>query len=284
MDIPNVGWAGYGNYDFEKLLEVDPDVILIMTYDGLKENASQVQLLDKIENDFNIPVITLKDYTGSTDESGINLYFDNIRIIGDLVDSKDEAESLIKKLNKHIELAKSFKTDNQEDKALFLGVTDLESGAGYVHGKDNSGAAYTTSLLDINNTYKNTETIVLGQEEILEMNPDIIFMLDAPQSSKSVEAYMSNPIFKGLNAVKNNKVYHMGQLRWWSDSKLMLPAQLLLFSYVYYKPENTSVLELYSDYVTDIFGISSEDDIRQLATTHKLDFLIEKDNTEIKKQ
>lgn len=151
---------------------------------------------------------------------------------------------------------------------LFLGLTDSETGAGYVHGKDYGGAAYTTSILGISNSYEKSEMPILGAEEILEMNPDIIAMIDSPQYSKAVETYTKNAVFQNINAVKNKRVYSMGQVLWWSDPKLLLPVQLLLFSYIYYMPENVNIREVYDNYMSDIFGIKETD---KLIVLHKLE-------------
>ncbi|WP_300369791.1 ABC transporter substrate-binding protein [Brachyspira sp.] len=265
LSIPNIGWAGYGSYDFEKILEVSPDVVIIVPYGSLSENSYHQELINRIENEFKIPVIILNDHTIA---DNLNAYYDNIRIIAKTVNAEDKSEELIKKLQSYIDLAKSFKKDNNTDKMLFLGLTDSQTGAGYVHGKDYSGAAYTYSILGINNVYEKSEIPILGAEEILEMNPDIIAMIDSPQYSKAVETYTKNPIFQNINAVKNKRVYSMGQILWWSDPKLLLPVQLILFSYIYYMPENVNIREIYDNYMSDIFGIKETD---KLIVLHKLE-------------
>lgn len=265
LSIPNVGWAGYGSYNFEKILEVSPDVIIIVPYGSLSENSYHQELINRIENEFKIPVIILNDHTIATN---LNAYYNNIRIISKVVNTEDKSEELIKKLQGYVDLASSFKKDNDTDKMLFLGLTDSETGAGYVHGKDYGGAAYTTSILGISNSYEKSEMPILGAEEILEMNPDIIAMIDSPQYSKAVETYTKNAVFQNINAVKNKRVYSMGQVLWWSDPKLLLPVQLLLFSYIYYMPENVNIREVYDNYMSDIFGIKETD---KLIVLHKLE-------------
>ncbi|TXJ36360.1 ABC transporter substrate-binding protein [Brachyspira pilosicoli] len=265
LSIPNVGWAGYGSYNFEKILEVSPDAIIIVPYGSLSENSYHQELINRIENEFKIPVIILNDHTIATN---LNSYYDNIRIISKVVNAEDKSEELIKKLQEYVDLAKSFKKDNDTDKMLFLGLTDSETGAGYVHGKDYGGAAYTTSILGISNAYEKSEMPILGAEDILEMNPDVIAMIDSPQYSKAIETYTKNPVFQNINAVKNKRVYSMGQVLWWSDPKLLLPIQLLLFSYVYYMPENVNIREIYDNYMSDIFGIKETD---KLIVLHKLE-------------
>lgn len=265
LSIPNVGWAGYGSYNFEKILEVSPDAIIIVPYGSLSENSYHQELINRIENEFKIPVIILNDHTIATN---LNSYYDNIRIISKVVNAEDKSEELIKKLQEYVDLSKSFKKDNDTDKMLFLGLTDSETGAGYVHGKDYGGAAYTTSILGISNAYEKSEMPILGAEDILEMNPDVIAMIDSPQYSKAIETYTKNPVFQNINAVKNKRVYSMGQVLWWSDPKLLLPIQLFLFSYVYYMPENVNIREIYDNYMSDIFGIKETD---KLIVLHKLE-------------
>lgn len=246
-------------------MEVSPDAIIIVPYGSLSENSYHQELINRIENEFKIPVIILNDHTIATN---LNSYYDNIRIISKVVNAEEKSEELIKKLQGYVDLAKSFKKDNDTDKMLFLGLTDSETGAGYVHGKDYGGAAYTTSILGISNAYEKSEMPILGAEDILEMNPDVIAMIDSPQYSKAIETYTKNAVFQNINAVKNKRVYSMGQVLWWSDPKLLLPIQLLLFSYVYYMPENVNIREIYDNYMSDIFGIKETD---KLIVLHKLE-------------
>lgn len=275
IELPTVGWAGYGNYDFEKILEVSPEVIIIVAYNGLANNSYQEELLNRLENEFHIPVVVLEDYGSIQGQESIEAYYNNIKILGEITDSVDSSEKLIKKLKEQIKKAQSFIIENKADKMLFLGITDSETGGGYIHGQDYAGASLTTSLLKIKNVLTNADMPILGSENILEYNPDIIALLDSPVFHQAQQVYSKNSIFNNIKAVQNNRVYFTGQLQWWGDSKLMLPLQLILFSAIYYKPENINFRILYEEYMRDIFELTQVES-KQLATIHSLDSLLER--------
>ena len=274
LNIPTVGWAGYGNYDFEKILEVNPDVIAMVAYNGLADNSYQSELLNRLEQEFNIPVVILQDYSANIGLKSIDVYFENIKLLGQITDASEQADKLVEKLSKQLEKAKSFIKPNQQERVLFLGVTDTDTGSGYVHGKDYGGAALTTELLNIKNVLTNSAVPIFGAEHILEFNPDVIVLLDAPGAEKGIKIYTENTVFQNITAVKNNRIYFTGQLQWWGDSKLMFPLQLLLFSAIYYQPEAYDLETLYTDYITDIFERSPED-IKKLSEIHQLNSLFE---------
>ena len=121
LNIPTVGWAGYGNYDFEKILEVDvhalcilhllevnPDVIAMVAYNGLADNSYQSELLTRLEQEFNIPVVILQDYSANIGLKSIDVYFENIKLLGQITDASEQADKLVEKLSKQLEKAKSF--------------------------------------------------------------------------------------------------------------------------------------------------------------------------------
>lgn len=155
---------------------------------------------------------------------------------------------------------------------LILGLVNPEKGVGYVYGKDYGLASYTTSVLGIHNAYEVPSFPIFSSEKVLALNPDVIVLVDGPGKNKLYDRFSSSPLMQTIEAVKNRRVSSVGQLSWWGDSKLMLPVQLMIYADAYYRPTNSPVLHFYETYMSDIFGVTSEE-MERLMRVQKLDWL-----------
>lgn len=270
LDIPNVGWAGYGSYDLEKIVEASPDLIIINQFAGQSDNPAQKEMIKRLEEDFNIPVFLMHAPSFSGAVTDLDNYTAPIRLLGEITESQKKAEKVIEKINSYIAKAATLRRDSNE-KMLVLGLVNPEKGVGYVYGKDYGLASYTTSILGIHNVYNIPKNPIFSAEKILEFNPDVIVLVDGPGENELYDRFSNSPFMRSVNAIKNRRVHSVGQLSWWGDSKLMLPVQLMIYASAYYQ-SNDSLRKFYEDYIADIFGLPTGD-MEQLMRTQKLNWL-----------
>ncbi len=273
LEIPNVGWSGYGAYDFEKIVEVAPDLIIITQFAGQHDKPNHKKLLARLENDLNIPVFLMHAPSFNGAARNITEYTTPIRLLGEITESQTRASEVAEKINIYISQASALRRAGDE-KMLVLGLVNPGKGVGYVYGEDYGLASYTTSLLGIRNVYQESDYPVFSAEKILEFNPDVIVLVDGPGANKFYDRFREAPIMRSVKAVKNQRIYSIGQLSWWGDSKLMMPVQLMIYADAYYRSDATKVRRFYEQYMSDIFGVA-DSEMERLMRIQKLDWLVQ---------
>ena len=96
IEIPNIGWAGYGAYDLEKLVEVRPDLIIINQLPYTRGNSNQEDLIRRIQDDLNVPVFIVHSAPGDRESAkDAGIYLEPIRLLGRIVGAPERAEGVI---------------------------------------------------------------------------------------------------------------------------------------------------------------------------------------------
>lgn len=273
LDIPNIGWVGYGAYDLEKIAETKPDLVIITQFAGQHDKPNQQDLLERLEKDLQAPVFLMRSPSFDDAARDTKDYVKPIRLLGDITGAHERANALAEKITGYIGQAAKLRRESEE-KMLILGLVKPEKGVGYVYGEDYGLASYTTSVLGIRNVYSRPENPVFSAEKILEFNPDVIVLVDGPGANKFYDRFQTAPLMRSVKAVKNRRVHSVGQLSWWGDSKLMLPVQLMIYANAYYNPGKSPVRRFYHDYMKDVFGVD-DSEMTRLMRIQKLNWLAE---------
>lgn len=178
----------------EAVLNVNPDCLITMTKDPNKDSYQE-----KLDD---IPVIKLSKDT-------LQDYGESFRIVGKIVGNEKEGNELADYWNetfeKIIEEVDKVKPANKiriyyaQPKAnCTVGPkTIMASIIGYIGGEN----FYDTH--ELSSSQEQNESIETGIEEIIMWNPEIIIA----KNQKAYDDIMSNPAWKQVDAVINNKVY-----------------------------------------------------------------------------
>ena len=264
IEIPNIGWAGYGAYDLEKLVEVRPDLIIINQLPYTRGNSNQESLIRRIQDDLNIPVFIVHSAPGDQESAkDVGIYLEPIRLLGRIVGAPERAEEVIAAIQSRLDRIAGFKRESP-DRTMILGLTDPEKGVGYVYGEDYSYAMYSSSLAGVNNVYKEFANPIFSAEQIIELNPDSIVLVDAPAPDESLSRFAESPLMRSISAVRSGRIHSSGQLFWWGDAKLMLPVQLMVYAKAHYQLDDADIRRFHADYLADLFGIEEEEAARLL--------------------
>lgn len=137
---------------------------------------------------------------------------DNLLALGEITDKKDEANKLISDYEEKASKAKEDIANKYKDQDIL--VIRVRKGLMYVYPAD----VYLNPVLYTDLGLKVPDIITQAKaqseltiETLAEINPDAIFLqfedsenADAPESLNEL---LANPIFKSLEAAKNNKVF-----------------------------------------------------------------------------
>ncbi|GAA0783650.1 ABC transporter substrate-binding protein [Hathewaya limosa] len=206
-DLESVG-AVY-NVDVEKLISLKPD--LVISQFGLQNKI--VPILQKS----NIPVISLnmKSYDDVVEK---------LKLMGQITENEDKVEKIINDMNsKKEELTK--KLPEKPKKVAILYV----NGKGVLTKLDNSLAGNVAKELKLDNMSSGlkpekmgSENAPFSMEKIVESNPDVILVTTMVSSREKAEQCIkknleSNPAWKELKAVKENKMVFLPQSHFLSN-------------------------------------------------------------------
>lgn len=180
--LPIVG--SYMKPSLEKIVELKPDLV-ITSYHSAGVN-------DDLKN-LGIKSITLN-------ANSLQEIYDNIKIVGDIVGKKDEANKLIKKMKTDIK----FDKPNLKDKKAVI----LFAAANLIAFNNNTLPADIITkmgLINIASTLKGVTTSMQA-EYLLEQNPDFIIVLNSTD-----ELLKFHPILSNTKAAKTKKIISIGQ-------------------------------------------------------------------------
>ncbi len=196
--------------NIESLLALHPQVVFVANY-------APAEMIQQIQN-AGIPVVAIslrEDVAGEKNKMNPTMAneeqaYDNglkqgIRLIGDVVERKKEAEALIRYTFSARTKANAPVADiPQGDKVrVYMANPDLNTyGSGKYTGlmMEHAGALNVAAA-----TVKGARQVSL--EQVLQWNPEVIFVQDRyPQVVKQIE---SDPQWQAIDAVKNHRVWLM---------------------------------------------------------------------------
>lgn len=181
--------------NFEKILQLEPDVILGST----KFQKGVVEKLQKIA-----PTILVSHVSTNWE--------DNLKLMAELTGKQDEAEKILSQ----------YKTDTQAVKASLkeklqgkkVAAVRIRGGQTYIFAKnvDFNPFLYNDIGLEMPDQIGMAKLQdAISAEQLAEMNPDYLFVQFATNDNKDAknafEDLKKNPIIQNINAFKNDHVY-----------------------------------------------------------------------------
>ncbi|KMN38633.1 MULTISPECIES: ABC transporter substrate-binding protein [unclassified Lysinibacillus] len=181
--------------NFEKILELNPDVIL-----GSTKFPEEVQSkLEKIA-----PTILVSHIS-------TNWEF-NLNLLAELTGKQADAEKILSTYKADIEAAKSTLTEKLQDQKV--AAIRIRGGQAYVYPKEvflNAVLYGELGLAVPNEVAKAKSQEAISVEQLADMNPDYLFVqfstdenADAPNA---LEDFKENPITQNITAFKNDRVF-----------------------------------------------------------------------------
>lgn len=181
--------------NFEKILELNPDVIL-----GSTKFPEEVQ--SKLEK---IAPTILVSHISTNWESNLNL-------LAELTGKQADAEKILSTYKANIEAAKSTLTEKLQDQKV--AAVRIRGGQAYVYPKEvflNAVLYGELGLAVPNEVAKAKSQEAISVEQLADMNPDYLFVqfstdenADAPNA---LEDFKKNPIIQNITAFKNDQVF-----------------------------------------------------------------------------
>ncbi len=181
--------------NFEKILELNPDVIL-----GSTKFPEEVQ--SKLEK---IAPTILVSHISTNWESNLNL-------LAELTGKQADAEKILSTYKADIEAAKSTLTEKLQDQKV--AAIRIRGGQAYVYPKEvflNAVLYGELGLAVPNEVAKAKSQEAISVEQLADMNPDYLFVqfstdenADAPNA---LEDFKKNPIIQNITAFKNDQVF-----------------------------------------------------------------------------
>ena len=182
--ITKVG--GMHNINFEVLLSLHPDVVLI----GSMISQQDVDAIEKM----GIPVVCI------VEESSLEGMSEMMEVIGRITQCEAKGNSEAEKWRKKIAERRSNAPDPKDRKCVYY-VVGFGDGGDFTAPK-NTHIQEIIELAGARNAGDSLTGWNISREYLFQINPDIILV-----RNEDKEAFMSRHPYTSLNAVKNGRVY-----------------------------------------------------------------------------
>lgn len=193
------GGSGANNGYAEKIIEVQPDVILA----GFSQEAAE-----ELQNQTGIPVVCVRYLSVNfVDES----FYTAMRVFAEVVGAQERCEALLKFID-DCKKDLNDRTKNiadSEKKTAYTGAVTFSGRHGFAGTYANFGPFLGVNALNVADEVKNTNYFETDLEKIVQWDPDVIF-LDPGNMDLVNDEYKTNPgYFNALRAVQEGNVYTM---------------------------------------------------------------------------
>lgn len=192
-DVPDIG-GGFGELDVETILSQNPDLVVATELTP----AEQIQVLE----DIGLAVFLFPN------PNTLEAMFDNLLLAGRLTDHEEQSRALVEDLESRVASVQEKIASVEERPLVFYQIDSTDptaiwtAGPGnFIHslvtmaGGDNLGAVLDSPWAQI------------SAEEIIDQNPQIIFVGDFTWGGVTPEDVMSRPGWEFIDAVENELVY-----------------------------------------------------------------------------
>lgn len=189
--------------DFEKLANMDPDLILISgRQSDLYEQFSEIAPTVYVGLDTN-------DYLGS--------FKKNMEAIGQIFDKEDDVKKQLDEIDSKIADTKE-KAEKADKKGLVIIANDSKVSA--YGNKSRYGFVYDVlGVIPVDDKIEaSTHGMNISFEYIKEKNPDILYVVDrstAIGEGKPAKDFLENDLVKKTNAYKNDKIVYLDPFMWY---------------------------------------------------------------------
>lgn len=185
----DVADLGDKEISLEKLAEVAPDLILIASKDDGLENLQQIA-----------PVVVLDPKVRLDWRFGL-------REVGKLIDKEEAAEQKIAEIEGTIKTAREKLQTQYKDETVIV-MSLMGKDAYYCNRRPDFYSPETGLGLNVPEGFPTENKYVqVSMEALAKMNPDHIFVAVFDGDEGVYQELTQNPVWKTLNAVKNNDVH-----------------------------------------------------------------------------
>ncbi|WP_042220475.1 siderophore ABC transporter substrate-binding protein [Oceanobacillus manasiensis] len=189
--------------DFEKISQIDPDVILI--------SGRQAAVYDQLEE------IAPTIYLGVDTTNYMESFKENMNKVGELFDKQDEIEKELAAVDESIAGIKE-KATAAEEKALIILANDDKISA---YGQ-NSRFGIIHDVFGVPAVDESIEASTHGQnvsfEYVVEQNPDLLYVVDrgaAIGGESSAKQVVENDLVKGTKVYENDNIVYLDPDFWY---------------------------------------------------------------------
>ncbi|MBP2144413.1 iron complex transport system substrate-binding protein [Methanococcus voltae] len=212
MKLPIVSESGNVEQYYERILQINPDVIFI----GYESDVA-----DDMQEKLQIPVVVV--YTAPVGTEAQNEeYTQSLKLMGKILNKEERAEEILTTIEEYkADLAlRASKSNNNP--SVYLGGRAYQG----INGLTATDAKWPPLVyLGTNNKANNvaydlcneSKGMAISKEQLLEWNPEYIFISSI--SIDKVSKEFQKPEFKSLGAVSNNNVYQVLPYRWYLYNK-----------------------------------------------------------------
>ncbi|MGH9150891.1 MAG: ABC transporter substrate-binding protein [Acidimicrobiales bacterium] len=196
--IPKLG-GDFFEPDLEDIAAAEPDLVIgaACFHDALRDALEPVA-----------PLILL-------DLGGYELAMENLRLIGRATGREDAAESAIDKLEARIDAYAA-----KSPKALVPVDIYPTTEAPLIDSTSSQGGSLLSRMGPFPwPAFQGDSCLGGGQvtyslEKVLEVNPDVMFVIRNPMGDRSVRDFEGHPVWSQLKAVANDRVYEVDSTTW----------------------------------------------------------------------
>ena len=215
-----------GSYPLEKIIALDPDLVIAPDYTSADVIAGLRHM--------GIPIVVVP--TGTTVESVIKNVTDIAHIVGEDEKGQFYEQKIRRELAEMKRLGESIPLAERKS-VLFVSSMDGYTGTGSLF----DDMCKYMSIYNAPNRIGLPPHIPFGEERVLAMNPDYIFIPSYKGMDKNLaDRYLKNPAFQNLPAIKENRVKPLPAAYLYTMNQHIGEAMLAIMYTVYPQLERNS--------------------------------------------
>lgn len=189
--------------DFEKIAEIDPDVILI--------SDRQSDLYEQLEE------LAPTVYVGIDTSEYMDSFKENISTIGKIFDKEEEADEGLQEVEDKVEAVQEDAEESDKDGLIVLANDDKisaygpESRFGLIH--DVFGVPASDEGIEVSTHGQNVTF-----EYVVEQDPDLLYVIDrsaAIGEGSAAKEVIENDLMEKTKAMKNDDIYYLDPDYWY---------------------------------------------------------------------
>ncbi len=192
-----VASGGSGNADFaEALIELAPDVVFYQD--------SDTTAIEELSKKTDIPIIGVYG-----DAFNSHYLTDSIALIGDVLGTKEHAEKVCTAISGWVKDLNDRTKDIPNDKKpkVYPGAVSWSGGHGFTGTYIGYAPLQAINAVNLSDTLKGKDGVEVSMEQIVEWNPDIIFLNPGNMELVNKDYSANKAAIDSLKAVKEGKVY-----------------------------------------------------------------------------
>jgi iron complex transport system substrate-binding protein len=283
-DLPSVAATGGSDaISYEKLAEASPDVVIVRMGDCTLGTATEtVERTIAVIRSLGFPVVVLRaPVPGQPDLSSMTR---EMQVVGQVFDKEAEALALAAELAAAEATVRSRTGGVAIDarpSVLYLGLSSAarqSGGAALVWGIDTPESAMIEQVVGARNAYRGRGfQVMLNAEQILALDPDVIFLPTAAGYHPPAELYDAPyyRLLQNLRAVRSRRVYALP----WSPlncaRRVEYPIELMIMAKGAYPDcfRDIAVHRWVLDFYRRTYGVSGADAV-MLRSRQWLDWMV----------